>query len=36
MIINRGCDASPQIDVGDTSLTTRRLLISIKPLIDMR
>ena len=36
MIINRGCDVSPQIDFGDTFADDATPLISIKPLIDMR
>jgi hypothetical protein len=36
MIIKRGCDVSPQIEVGATFADDATLLISIKPLIDMR
>lgn len=36
MIINRGCDVSPQIDFGDTFADDATPLTSIKPLTDMR
>jgi hypothetical protein len=36
MIINRGCDVSPQIEVGATFADDATLLISIKPVMHMR